>query len=448
MLKILLAAAALIAAAAPAHADTGVAAINSGDTAFVLLAAALVLLMTPGLGFFYGGMVRGKNVVNTLMLSFAAMAIVSVQWVLVGYSLAFGPGASFAPGLFGSFAWAGLEGVGLTPNADYAPTIPHQAFMLFQAMFAVITPALISGSIVERVRFTSFMLFMLLWSTLVYDTVAHWAWGADGWLRALGALDFAGGTVVHITAGVSALVAAWMLGPRADHGTAQHQPHNVPFVILGASMLWFGWFGFNGGSALAVNGIAALAFVTTHTAAASATLTWMIIDYFRHRKVTVIGAVSGTVAGLVAITPAAGFVGPLPALAIGAISALACHAACEWKLKTRIVDDTLDAFTVHGVGGVVGALLTGVFASKALNPGGADGLLFGNPGQLGVQAIAVLATVLFSGVATFLILAAIGKIKGLRVGRTIEDDGLDLHHHSTAGYAPEGLGAAMRGERA
>jgi Amt family ammonium transporter len=412
------------------------AAIDTGDTAFVLIAAALVLLMTPGLAFFYGGMVKGKNVVNTLMLSFVAMAVVSVQWVVCGYSLAFGPGAAFAPGLVGSFQWLGLEGVGLAPNPTYAATLPHMAFMIFQAMFAIITPALMSGSIVERVRFTSFLLFMLLWSTLVYDTVARWAWSSDGWLRALGALDFAGGTVVHITAGVAGLVAALVLGPRADH-RAPSAPHNVPFIILGASLLWFGWFGFNAGSALGANGIAALAFVTTHTAAASATLTWIVIDYARHRKVTVLGAVSGTISGLVAITPAAGFVSPLSALWIGALSAGACYLASHWKERTGVVDDTLDAFTVHGTGGIVGALLTGVFASKALNPAGADGALHGNWGLLGAQAIAVGATALFTAVMTFAILKGIQLLRPMRVMPAIEEAGLDLHHHSTSGYAPE-----------
>jgi Amt family ammonium transporter len=430
---------------APAWAASG--GIDSGDTAFVLVCAALVLLMTPGLGFFYGGMVRGKNVVNTLMLSFVAMAVVSVQWVVCGYSLAFGPGVGFAPGLFGSLHWLGLEGVGLAPNPTYAPTIPHQAFMIFQAMFAIITPALISGSIVERVRFTSFLLFMLLWSTLVYDTVAHWAWGADGWLHALGALDFAGGTVVHITAGVSGLVAAMVLGKRRDHGQPT-QPHNVPFVILGASLLWFGWFGFNAGSALGANGVAALAFLTTHAAAAAATLTWMVLDHVRHRKVTPIGAVSGTVAGLVAITPAAGYVSPLSALVIGTLSAVACYMASHWKERTGVVDDTLDAFTVHGTGGILGALLTGVFASKALNPAGADGVLHGNWSLLGAQAIAVLATALFSAGATFVILKAIDRVKHLRVVPMIEEEGLDIHHHSTVGYAPDAVNMAKDGAQA
>ncbi|HEY9723943.1 MAG TPA: ammonium transporter [Oscillatoriaceae cyanobacterium] len=430
--KLLFALALTLAFAQPALAATGEAAVNSGDTAFVLISAALVLLMTPGLGFFYGGMVQGKNVVNTLMLSFGAMALVSVQWVICGYSLAFAPGASFAPGLVGSLKWLGLNGVGLLPNPTYAPTIPHQAFMIFQCMFAIITPALISGSIVERVRFTSFMIFMAAWTTLVYDTVAHWAWSSDGWLHALGALDFAGGTVVHITSGVSGLVAAMVLGPRADHGQPS-TPNNLPFVILGASMLWFGWFGFNAGSALSIDGIATLAFVTTHTAAAAGACTWMAFDHFRHRKVTVIGAVSGMVAGLVAITPAAGYVSPMAALAFGALSAVACYVAQHWK-DWAAIDDTLDAFTVHGVGGILGALLTGVFACKALNPGGANGLLYGNPHQLVVQAIAVAATVAFSAGSTFVILKAIAAFKGLRVQRAVELQGLDTYH--TVNAAP------------
>ena len=299
--------------------------INGGDTVFVLISAALVLLMTPGLAFFYAGMVRGKNVVNTIMLSFAAIALVSIQWIFVGYSLSFAPGAAFAPGWVGTLGWAGLNGVELTPNPDYAPTIPHMAFMIFQMMFAIITPALISGSVVERVKFTTFAIFTLLWSTLVYDTVAHWVWSTDGWLRALGALDFAGGAVVHVTAGVSGLVAALVLGARRDHKTEDLQPHNVPFVMLGASLLWFGWFGFNAGSSLSINGLATLAFVTTHVAACSATLAWMALEWWREGRVTVVGAVSGTISGLVAITPAAGFVSPLSALAIGAIAAACCY---------------------------------------------------------------------------------------------------------------------------
>ena len=426
-------AALLLATAPPAWAQAPVS-INGGDTVFVLISTALVLLMTPGLAFFYAGMVRGKNVLNTIMLSFATIAIVSIQWIMLGYSLSFAPGWSGAPGWLGTLQWVGLGGVGLEPNPAYGATIPHLAFMIFQMMFAIIAPALISGSIVERVKFTSFVVFVLLWSTLVYDTVAHWVWSTDGWLRALGALDFAGGAVVHVTAGVSGLVAALVLGARKDHGTGAHQPHNVPFVVLGASLLWFGWFGFNAGSSLSINGVATLAFVTTHTAAAAATLTWMAIEWWTSRNVTVIGAVSGTIAGLVAITPAAGFVSPLSALAIGVISAGACYAACHWKNRSPI-DDSLDAFTLHGAGGIIGALLTGVFASKSLNPAGADGLLYGNPGLLWTQFVAVAAVAAFAAVGTYGILKLIGCVKALRVDEDGEAEGLDLHQHRSIGYA-------------
>ena len=440
--RTLLTTAALLAAGAlPASAQAPYS-INGGDTVFVLFSAALVLLMTPGLAFFYAGMVRGKNVLNTIMLSFATIALVSIQWIMVGYSLSFAPGWSVAPGWIGTLPWAGLTGVGLEPNPAYASTIPHLAFMIFQMMFAIITPALISGSIVERVKFTSFVVFVLLWSTFVYDTVAHWVWATDGWLRALGALDFAGGAVVHVTAGVSGLVAALVLGARKDHGAGAHQPHNVPFVMLGASLLWFGWFGFNAGSSLAVNGIATLAFVTTHSAASAATLTWMGIEWWKTRNVTVIGAVSGTISGLVAITPAAGFVSPLSALAIGALSACACYAACHWKNRSTI-DDSLDAFTLHGAGGIVGALLTGVFASKALNPAGADGLLAGNPGLVLTQLLAVGAVAVFSAVGTYAILKLVSMVKALRVGEEVEAEGLDLHQHRSVGYAFTG---ALKGE--
>ncbi len=423
----------LLGAAAPAWAQAPYS-INGSDTVFVLFSAALVLLMTPGLAFFYAGMVKGKNVLNTIMLSFATMAIVSIQWIALGYSLSFAPGWSLAPGWFGTLPWLGLTGVGLEPNPAYSATIPHMAFMIFQMMFAIITPALISGSIVERVKFTSFVVFVLLWSTFVYDTVAHWVWATDGWLRALGALDFAGGTVVHVTAGVSGLVAAMVLGARRDHGAGAHQPHNIPFVVLGASLLWFGWFGFNAGSSLSINGIATLAFVTTHAAASAGTLTWMVIEWWKTRNVTVIGAVSGTISGLVAITPAAGFVSPLAALAIGAISAAACYTACHWKNRSSI-DDSLDAFTLHGAGGIIGALLTGVFASKSLNPAGADGLLYGNPGLVVTQLVAVGAVAIFSAVGTFAILKLISLVKALRVHDDVEAEGLDLHQHRSVGYA-------------
>ncbi|MDB5095779.1 MAG: ammonium transporter [Cyanobacteria bacterium RYN_339] len=407
--------------------------INGGDTVFVLLSSALVLMMTPGLAFFYAGMVRQKNVVNTIMLCFAAMGVVSLQWLVLGYSLSFGPGVVFAPGWLGSWAWAGLAHVGLEPNAAYAATIPHLAFMIFQAMFAIITPALISGAIVERIRFTSFLAFILIWATVVYDTVAHWVWAADGWLHALGALDFAGGTVVHITAGTAGLVAALMLGRRDGHGHVEHPPHNAPLVLMGAALLWVGWFGFNAGSALAANGVATLAFVTTHMAAATGLLTWIAIEYRAKGHVSVTGAVSGMVAGLVGITPAAGYVTPLASVAIGFAAAALCQVATSYKARTSL-DDTLDTFALHGVGGIVGALLTGVFASKAANPGGADGLLYGNPHQLLTQGVAVGATVAFTAIATWGILKALGLVMALRVDRDVEAAGLDEHLHGAPGY--------------
>jgi Amt family ammonium transporter len=356
--------------------------IDRGDTAFMLISSALVLFMTPGLAFFYGGMVRSKNVVNTMMMSFTAMAVVTVQWVLGGYSIAFGPAGGFAGKIFGGLHWFGLAGVGLDANADYAATIPHQLFMIYQGMFAIITPALISGAVVERFRFRSFALFVALWSTISYDLIAHWVWGANGWLHALGALDFAGGTVVHVNAGVAALVATLMLGPRLNFPHRVTPPHNVTLVMLGAGMLWFGWFGFNAGSALASGTVATVAFVTTNIAAGAAMLGWMILESSLKGKPTAVGAITGAVAGLVAITPACGFVTPLGALCIG----FGASAVCYWALNQRIkwnLDDTLDAFSVHGVGGIFGALATGVFACKAVNSGGANGLLYGNPRQVG-----------------------------------------------------------------
>jgi ammonium transporter, Amt family len=411
--------------------------LNGADTVFVLISAALVLIMTPGLGFLYGGMVSPKNVVNTLMLSFIAMAGITLQWVLVGYSLAFAPGMPWAPSLLGGLKFIGLQNVGLVPDPTYAATVPHLAFMAFQMMFAIITPALLSGAIVERVRFLPFVAFMGLWSTFIYDTVAHWVWAPDGWIRALGALDFAGGTVVHITAGISGLVAAAVLGPRTHFMKNSDQtPHNAPFVILGAALLWFGWFGFNAGSALAVNGVATLAFVTTHISAAAGTFTWMLLERMRQNHLTVIGAVSGMVAGLVGITPAAGYVSPFAAVAIGILSAGGCYGASLLKNKFR-VDDTLDAFTLHGAGGIIGAVLTGVFASKSLNPAGADGLLAGNPKLVLVQLLACGATIIFSAIGTWVLLKGIMLLKTLRVNPEVEALGLDLHHHATPGYILE-----------
>jgi Amt family ammonium transporter len=406
------------------------AATNTGDTAWILIASALVMLMTPALGLFYGGLVRQKNVLSTIMHSFFMLALISVQWVLWGYTLAFGPDKG---GIIGGLNWVGLAGVGQEPNPTYAPTIPHLAFMIYQAMFAVITPALISGAFAERKRFKAFAIFSLLWATLVYDPVAHWVWGDGGWLHKLGALDFAGGTVVHITSGVSALVAAWMLGRRLQSERESMEPHNVTMTVLGAGLLWFGWFGFNAGSALGANGLAASAFVTTNTAAAMGLLTWMTASWMRHQRPSVVGASAGAVAGLVAITPAAGFVTPAGAILIGFAAGAVCFIAVEYVVRRR-VDDALDVFGVHGVGGILGALATGVFASKAVNPAGADGLLHGNPRQLAIQAIAVLAVALYSVVVTWVLLKVLDVTVGLRVAPEEEEQGLDRSLHGEPAY--------------
>jgi ammonium transporter, Amt family len=407
--------------------------INTGDTAFMLICAALVLFMTPGLAFFYGGLVRSKNVVNTMMMSFAAMGIVAVQWVLWGYTIAFGPRDGALGGFVGGLQWLGLGGVGLEPYADYAPGIPHQLFMIYQAMFAIITPALISGAIVERMKFKAYFIFILLWSTIVYDLVAHWVWGMGGWLRMLGALDFAGGTVVHISAGVSALVATLVLGPRSDFPHRASPPHNVTLALLGGGMLWFGWFGFNAGSALGSSAIATAAFVATNTAAASGMLGWMLLEVFLKGKPTAVGAITGAVGGLVAITPACGFVTPVSAVVIG----LGVAGVCYWVVNQRIkwgLDDTLDAFSVHGVGGIFGALMTGVLATRSVNPGGADGLLYGNPAQLLVQGAAVLATIVFAAGVTYILLKIIGATSGIRSNEEHQFEGLDVIEHGEKGY--------------
>ena len=410
--------------------EDDMAATNTGDTAWILIASALVMLMTPALGLFYGGLVRQKNVLSTIMHSFFMLALISVQWVLWGYTLAFGPDHY---SLIGGLNWVGLAGVGQEPNPTYAPTIPHLAFMIYQAMFAVITPALISGAFAERKRFKAFAIFSLLWATLVYDPVAHWVWGDGGWLHKLGALDFAGGTVVHITSGVSALVAAWMLGRRLQSERESMEPHNVTMTVLGAGLLWFGWFGFNAGSALGANGLAASAFVTTNTAAAMGLLTWMTASWMRHQRPSVVGASAGAVAGLVAITPAAGFVTPAGAILIGFAAGVVCFIAVEYVVRRR-VDDALDVFGVHGVGGILGALATGVFASKAVNPAGADGLLHGNPRQLAIQAIAVLAVALYSVVVTWVLLKVLDVTVGLRVAPVEEEQGLDRSLHGEPAY--------------
>ena len=411
-------------------------AISAGDTAWVLLSSALVLLMTVGLAFFYGGLVRPKNALNTMMMSVIALGLIGVQWVLVGYSLAFHPGGAWLGGL----AWLGFRGVGQDADPTYAATIPLQAHAMFQGMFAIITPALISGAIVERMRFRAYVVFLLLWATLVYDPLAHWVWGAGGWLLKRGALDFAGGTVVHISAGVSALVAAWMLGPRKDYRRVPLAPHNVPLVLLGAGLLWFGWFGFNAGSALAANGIATVAFVNTNTAAAAALVTWALLDLTRSGKITAVGAATGLVVGLVGITPAAGYVTPLSAMAIGAVAVGVSYTAIQIRSGSRL-DDALDVFSCHGLAGATGALLTGVFASKAVNPAGADGLLAGNAAQLGVQLLAVIAAAGIAAVGTFVIILLVRATLGARAGVQQELTGLDLSEHGEEAYFGTDLGS-------
>jgi Amt family ammonium transporter len=404
--------------------------IDTGDTSWLLISTALVMLMTPGLALFYGGMVRKKNVLGTIMQSFVALGIVSVQWVVIGYSLAFGPDIGH---FIGGLRWLGLNGVGLDPNPDYAATVPHQAFMIFQMMFAVITPALITGAFAERFKFSTYVVFILLWSTFVYAPLAHWVWGIGGWMRNLGALDFAGGLVVHISSGVSALAAAFIVGKRKGHGHDHMPPHNMTMTLLGASILWFGWFGFNGGSAIASGALATSAFVVTHIAAASATLSWLIVEWAKRGKPTILGAASGCVAGLVAITPASGFVGPMAALFIG----IGAGALCYWgvNIKNKFgFDDSLDAVGVHGVGGTFGAIATGVFASKAVNAAGADGLLYGNASLLVNQLLSVGAAIVFAFGMTWIILKVLDRTMGLRVDKDQELEGLDLSQHGESGY--------------
>lgn len=413
-------------------------AAEPGSTAFMLISSALVLLMTPGLAFFYGGFVRSRNILNTLMMSFVLMAIVGVTWVLWGYSFAFAPGHSLTAKFIGGIDWLGLNGVGFE-TTEYAPKIPHQAFMIYQAMFAIITPALISGAIAERMSFTAYSLFVLLWSTFIYSPLAHMVWGKGGLLGLLGgwgALDFAGGTVVHISSGISALVAAIYLGPRKTYPDRLSPPHNVPFILLGAGLLWFGWFGFNAGSALEANNLATAAFVATNTGAASGALIWLLMEKVLRGKPTAVGAATGAVAGLVGITPAAGFVTPLAAILIGGITAFVCFYAVSFKHKVQI-DDALDTYPVHGVGGTIGAILTGVFATKTVNPGGANGLLFGNPNQLLIQIGAVIVAYVVAGVGTWIIMKFLDVTVGVRVKEEAELQGLDINEHGEEGYNEE-----------
>jgi ammonium transporter, Amt family len=419
-------------AAAAAAVTTEAPKIDTGDTAFVLISAALVMIMTPGLALFYGGMVRTKNALSTIMQSFFIVALISVQWVLWGYTLAFGPDVGH---VIGNFDWLALNGVGQDPNADYAATIPHLAFMIFQAMFAVITPALITGSFAERMKFPAFVVFTLLWATFVYDPVAHWVWGVGGWLHDLGVLDFAGGTVVHILSGVSGLVVALVLGKRRGFGTDVMLPHHLPMTVIGASLLWFGWFGFNAGSALGANGLAASAFIVTNTAAAAATLSWVFVEWFHHGKPTVLGAASGCVAGLVAITPASGYVAAGPSVIIGLAAGTVCYFAVSVVKSKFGYDDALDAFGVHAIGGTWGALATGLFASKAVNPAGADGLFYGNASQVGIQLAGIGASWGFAIVATFVILKVLGLFMQLRADAEEELQGLDISEHGERGYA-------------
>jgi ammonium transporter len=420
--------------------------IDTGDTAWMLVSSAMVLLMTPGLAFFYGGLVRSRNVLNTMMMSLVMMGLIGVTWTLWGYSLAFDvsiKAPEFGKGLesfIGGLDWMFLNGV----TADqidpvgYAPTIPHQVFMVYQMMFAIITPALISGAIVERVTFKTYFWFVLLWSTFIYSPLAHWVWGR-GWLAEIGSLDFAGGTVVHISSGVSAVVAAWVIGPRKDHLNRPHTPHNVPYVLLGIGMLWFGWFGFNGGSALGSGSLATVAFVTTMISTAAGGLTWTILEWVLRGKPTAVGIASGFLAGLVGITPSAGFVLPIGALMIGSITSVCCFFAVSLRVKLGF-DDTLDTYPIHGLGGTVGALLTGVFATKAVNAAGNDGLLFGNPGLLGIQFVGVLATYVFAAVGTFVILKILGQFMELRVPSSAEDQGLDIGQHGEEAYGEDFAG--------
>jgi Amt family ammonium transporter len=404
--------------------------LDSGDTAWMLAATALVMIMLPGLALFYGGLVRRKNVLSTIMHSFFGLALVSVVWVIVGFSLAFGPDVN-GWGLIGGLDYVGFNNVGLEPSTVYGLTIPFLLFAAFQLMFAAITPALITGAFAERKRFGAFVVFTVLWSVLVYSPIAHWVWSADGWLFKLGALDFAGGTVVHVSSGVSALIVAILIGKRAINGDSR-EPHDVPMTVLGAGLLWFGWFGFNAGSALSAGGLAASAFVVTNTAAAAATLTWVGASYLRTRKVSVVGAACGAVAGLVAITPASGFVTAGGALVIGLVAGGLCYSATLLRARSK-VDDALDVFAVHGVGGAFGAVATGVFATAAVQEA-YTGLIDGHAGQIVTQIVAVGATIGYAVVATFVIIKVVDVILGIRVPSTQEETGLDLAVHGEAAY--------------
>ena len=403
--------------------------VNGADTAFVFVSTVLVMVMTPALALFYGGMVRKKNVLSTTVHIYAAIAIVSVQWVLFGYTLSFGKDIK---GFLGNFSFLGLKGVGFAPNADYASTIPHEAFMMFQLMFAIITIALVSGSIAERMKSMSFILFILVWTTFVYDPLAHWVWGVGGWIRTMGALDFAGGDVVHISSGVSGLVVALVLGTRKRKETVI--PHNIPMTVLGVGLLLFGWYGFNAGSALGINAAAFNAFVTTNTSAAAAAIGWGTFEYIYRRKVTALGIVSGIVAGLVAITPAAGFVTPMASIVIGLMGGAICFCSVTFMKGKFGYDDALDAFGCHAVGGMWGGIATGIFASTTINSTGANGLYYGNPKLVLIQIAAIVATIVYSAVMTFGIIKVIDKLVGIRVTEEEEEEGVDITEHGEEAY--------------
>ncbi len=404
--------------------------INGADTAFILAAAGLVLLMTPGLALFYGGMVRSKNVLGTIMQSLILISLISLEWVYIGYSMSFGPDVS---GIIGNLSWFALKGVTNAPSQTYATTIPQTVFMIYQCMFAIITPALIAGAFAERVRFPSFVVFSLLWAVLVYNPVCHWIWGSGGWLAKLGVLDFAGGLVVHATCGMAALASVMIIGPRKQYGQTNFMPHNLPMTILGTGLLWFGWFGFNGGSALAANEVAATAFVATHLGGMAGMAMWTALEWIKLGKPTTLGAASGAIAGLATITPAAGFVGPNAAIAIGLIAGAVCYVAVNMKSRFKF-DDSLDVVGIHGIGGITGTLLLGIFASKSVNPAGADGLLAGSSAQLLTQLIGVAAVCAYAFIVSWILLKLIHLVMGLRISEEAERQGLDYTEHSETAY--------------
>lgn len=405
--------------------------MNTGDTSWLLMSSALVMLMTPALGLFYGGMVRKKNLLSTIMLSFALLGLMSIQWIIFGYSLSFGPDFN-GWGIIGNLKWLGLHGVGYDVNPDYGPTVPHLAFMAFQMMFAVITPALISGAFVERIKFSSYLLFSLLWATLVYNPVAHWVWGTGGWLKAMGALDFAGGIVVHITAGFAALAFSMVIKKRSGFNKVAMEPNNIPMTIIGTALLWFGWFGFNGGSAIGSGNLAVTAFITTNTAGATSALTWMIINWIQ-KKPSALGMATGAVVGLAAVTPASGYITPVSAIFVGMIAAIISYSCIMLRNKWKI-DESLDVWACHGMGGVWGVIATGIFASKAVNPAGADGLIYGKWELFKDQVVAAIVIIAFSLVVTYILAKIIDKIWGLSVSETEEHVGLDISQHGEEAY--------------